>query len=84
MQIAEISKKMGSDERKIRRKTMTAKEKKLMAQDLIMRQISIIGYGTDYEDFKEQIGNQEDADKILKQQMDRIAKMFGFSESWFS
>ena len=63
---------------------MTAKEKKLTAQDLIMRQISIIGYGSDYTDFVEQVGSIEEADKVLKQQMDRVAKMFGFSEAWFS
>lgn len=63
---------------------MTQKEKKQLAQDLIMQQISIIGYGENYEEFVKQIGSQTEADKILKAQMDRVAKMFGFKESWFA
>ena len=64
---------------------MTKKEQKQLAQDLIMHQISIIGYGDDYEDYRKAIGGDpEEADKILKQQMDRVAKMFGFSGAWFS
>ena len=63
---------------------MTAKEKKQKAQDLIMHQISIIGYGNSYEDFVKEIGNQTDADKILKQQMDRIARLFGYDSAWFA
>lgn len=63
---------------------MTNTEKKQKAQDLIMEQISIIGYGQNYADYVSEIGDEEAADKILKQQMDRIAKMFGFKEAWFS
>ena len=63
---------------------MRKAEKKQKAQDLIMQQISIIGYGNNYEDFVKEIGNQEEADKVLKEQMDRIAKIFGYTESWFS
>lgn len=60
------------------------KENKQLAQDLIMQHISIIGYGEDYEKYVEEIGSQEDADKILFVQMNRIAKMFGFEKAWFS
>lgn len=63
---------------------MTAKEKKEMAQDLIMNQISIIGYGTDFEEFVNDIGDLEEAQAILKKQMDRVANIFGFNKSWFS
>lgn len=63
---------------------MTNTEKKQKAQDLIMQQISIIGYGESYNDFVKEIGDEEEADKILKQQMDRVAKMFGYKEAWFS
>ena len=63
---------------------MTVKEKKQKAQDLILQQISIIGYGDSYEEFVSEIGSQFEADKILKQQMDRVAKMFGYDQAWFS
>ena len=58
--------------------------KKQLAQDLIMHHLSVVGYGTDYEEFVKNIGDDKEADKILKQQMDRIAKLFGFNEAWFS
>ena len=63
---------------------MTAKEKKLKAQDLIMHQIAIIGYGDDFDEFIKDCGSHEEACKVLKSQMDRIAKMFGYKESWFA
>jgi hypothetical protein len=61
---------------------MTKTEQKKLAQDLIMNQIAIIGYGERYEEFKQQVG--DDADAILKAQTDRVAKMFGFDEAWFA
>lgn len=61
---------------------MTQKEKKQKAQDLIMQQISIIGYGDSFQEYMNEVG--EDGEKILKSQMDRIAKMFGFDGAWFS
>lgn len=61
---------------------MTKTEQKKLAQDLIMGQIAIIGYGERYEEFKQQVG--DDADAILKAQMDRVAKIFGFNEAWFA
>lgn len=62
---------------------MTAKEKKVKAQDLIMKQIANIGYGSDYEEFVKLIGSQEEADKVMKTQMDRVAKLFGYESAWF-
>lgn len=47
-----------------------------------MDQIAIIGYGEKYEAYKAIVGDE--ADEILKSQMDRIAKIFGFKESWFA
>lgn len=61
---------------------MTKTEKKQHAQDLIMDQIAIIGYGERYEAYKAIVGDE--ADEILKSQMDRIAKIFSFKESWFA
>lgn len=63
---------------------MTKKEMKMMAQDLIMRQISIIGYGDGYEEFVKEIGSHEEAEKVLYQQMNRIAKIFGYEKAWFA
>ena len=62
---------------------MTAQVKKLKAQDLILGQIAIIGYGDKFDEYVKEIGDKEEATKVLKKQMDRIAKMFGYSESWF-
>lgn len=64
---------------------MTKKQAKEKAQDLIMMQIAKIGYGSDYEDFVKEVGegDSDKADAILKSQMDRVAKMFGYSEAWF-
>ena len=61
---------------------MTKTEQKRLAQDLIMGQLAIIGYGDRFEEFKQQVG--DDADEILKSQMDRVAKMFGFKEAWYA
>ncbi len=60
---------------------MTKKEKKQKAQDLILHQISIIGYGDSFEEYMKEVG--EDGQEILSQQMDRIAKMFGYDRAWF-
>ena len=62
---------------------MNKTQKKQLAQDLILHQLSVVGYGNEYEEFVNQVGNNAEADKILKQQMDRIAKMFGYKEAWF-
>lgn len=62
---------------------LTAKEAKLKAQDLIMHQISSIGYGSAYEDYCKEVGDSEKADAILQQQMDRVARLFGFKSAWF-
>ena len=63
---------------------MTEKEKKIKAQDLIMNQISIIGYGENFDNYVSEIGDPEEANKILQKQMDRVAKLFGFKNAWFS
>ena len=64
---------------------MTWKEQKIAAQELIMEQLSDIGYGSDYERFVKEAagGDEKEADMIIKTQMDRIAKMFGYDEAWF-
>ena len=62
---------------------MTKAEKKQLAQDLIMSQLAIIGYGDRYAEFVKEIGSQEEADEILIGQMNRVAKLFGFLKAWF-
>lgn len=63
---------------------MTKKEKKQLAQHLLMKQISSIGYGSSYEQFVKDIGSQTEADEILMEQMNRIAKLLGYDHAWFS
>ena len=62
---------------------ITKNDKKKLAQDLIMRQIAIIGYGDRYNDFVDVCGSQTEADEIMMEQMNRIAKMFGYEGAWF-
>lgn len=62
---------------------MTKKEQKIKAQDLIMNHIANIGYGSDYEEFSSLFGSQEEADEVMKTQMDRVAKLFGYKSAWF-
>lgn len=59
---------------------MNKKEAKLKAQDIIMHCVSLAGYQLDDLSDTE----AEAVRKELKPQMDRIAKMFGYEESWFS
>ena len=61
------------------RKTEAKKE----AQRLIMRQISTIGYGRFYEEFVEKVGSEDEANEILGEQMNRVAKLLGFKCAWF-
>ena len=61
---------------------MTRTEAKRRAQDLIMEQLACIGYGDRYEQFCNDLG-QEEADRVMKAQMDRVAKLMGYEEAWF-
>lgn len=61
---------------------LTKTDKKALAQELIMNQIAKIGYGGEYEEFLEEIGDDAEATKILHDQMDRVARMFGFKKAW--
>jgi len=62
---------------------MTKTEMKLAAQDALMQHMAGIGYGDNYEELVEKIGDRDLAEQILKSQMDRVARMFGYKESWF-
>lgn len=57
---------------------------KKAAQDLIMNHIATIGYGSRYEEFVEKVGDMEEANAILMNQMDRVAKLMGYDSAWFS
>ncbi len=63
---------------------VTKTEAKALAQDLIMYQISIIGNGSHYSEFVNAVGSQTEADKILMEQMNRVAKLYGFDRAWFA
>lgn len=62
---------------------MTKTAAKRKAQDLILAQLAKIGYGDEYEEFVEEVGDPDEAVEILKSQMDRVAKMFGYAQAWF-
>ena len=49
-----------------------------------MNQISSIGYGSNMETYIKEIGDEKEAYNILSKQMNRVAKMFGYEEAWFS
>ena len=63
---------------------MNRKEQKQKAQNLIMEQLSKIGYGEDYDAYADLFDSREEADACLSIQMDRVAKLFGFDRAWFS
>ena len=63
---------------------MTKAEIKKAAQDLIVEHMAAIGYSMDYDNFVEKVGDRDLAEKIMKSQMDRVAKMFGYKEAWFA
>ena len=58
-------------------------KQKHAAQDLIMRQLSLIGYGEKYEEYCDMFNTQEEADECLIKQMDRVAKLMGYDKAWF-
>lgn len=62
---------------------MTRKEQKQKAQALIMEQLAKIGYGDEYAEYSKLFNSQEEADACMSIQMDRIAKLFGYTRSWF-
>lgn len=62
---------------------MTKKEIRANARQLILEQVACVCYGNRYEEFLEQAGDAEMAQKILKEQCDRIARAFGEEEAWF-
>lgn len=61
---------------------MTKKEKKQKVQDLIMHQLSIIGYGDSFQEYLQEVGDE--GEQILFEQMCRVAKLFGYAKAWFS
>ena len=64
-------------------KKLTKTEKKKLAQDLIMKQLSIIGYGDNYAEYINEIGDMDEADNIIMEQMNRVAKIMGYDRAWF-
>ena len=56
---------------------------KKMARELIMKQISTIGYGSGYEDFLAKFEDIHEGESVLKSEMDRVARLFGMKEAYF-
>lgn len=63
---------------------MTKTEMKKAAQDVIVKRMALVGYSTDYDEYAEMVGDPELAEEIMKSQMDRVAKMFGYKEAWYA
>jgi hypothetical protein len=78
-----IQKHIESYENRVRVNDMSKKQLKEKAQEEIMDKISQVGYA-----ISESGDHTEEEKEILlaevKKQMDRIAKLFGYDEAWFS
>ena len=64
-------------------KKLTKTEKKKLAQDIIMEHLAIIGYGKRYEEYIGAVGDMDEADSIMMEQMNRVAKIMGYKNAWF-
>ena len=62
---------------------MTKSAAKKLARELIIYQISMIGYGERYEEFLKKFDDMHDGEQILKAEMDRVAHLFGMKEAYF-
>ena len=62
---------------------MTKREMKARAQEMIMEQIACVGYGNRYEEYIAECGDEAAAWEVLKEQCDRVARLFGEKEAWF-
>lgn len=62
---------------------LTKTEAKMLARELIIRHLSKIGYGEEYEAFLEKFDDMHDGEQILKAEMDRVAHLFGMKEAYF-
>lgn len=62
---------------------MTKTEMKKMAQDVIVEHLATVIGSYEYEDFVDAVGDHDLAVEIIKAQMDRVAKMFGYRAAWF-
>ena len=64
-------------------KKLTKTEKKKLAQDIIMEHLATIGYGKRYEEYIDAVGDMDEADSIMMEQMNRVAKIMGYKNAWF-
>lgn len=71
---------------------MTKAEKKKLTKKLVMDQLAKIGYGDGYDDFVYALAGDEprfkedvlaEADELLMEQMNRVAKLMGYEQAWF-
>ena len=61
---------------------MTKKERKQLAQTLIMNQLAKIGYGSEYDEFLAEFDSDEEGQRVLFEQMNRVAKLMGYQTAW--
>lgn len=62
---------------------MNKTEMKKVAQDVLMQHMAAVTGSDDFDEFAEEVGDRNMAVAIIKTQMDRVAKMFGYKEAWF-
>lgn len=62
---------------------MNKTEMKKAAQDVLVQHMAAVAGSDDFEAFAEEVGDRNMAEAIIKAQMDRVAKMFGYKEAWF-
>ena len=62
---------------------MNKTEMKKAAQDVIVQHMAAVTGSDDFEAFAEEVADRNMAEAIIKAQMDRVAKMFGYKEAWF-
>ncbi len=62
---------------------LTKTDAKKMARELIIKQLSTIGYGDGYEAFLSLFEDMHEGEQVLKAEMDRVARLFNMGEAYF-
>ena len=68
-------------ELKVINESLSKREKVNLAKKVLMDQVRNIGYGNPYDEYSDAIGNQEEADTIMYQQMLKVARALGLPDS---
>lgn len=60
---------------------LSKREKVNLAKKVLMRQVRNVGYGNPYEEYLSNFEDQEEADRIMYQQMLKVARALGLPDS---